>query len=75
MNQLTTSPKPAPLLSKGVNTPEPKYIRPADAAARISATPAFIYKLMKSGALKSHTLGKARLIKTADLDQLVEANT
>ena len=62
-----------PFLSKGVNTLEPKYLRPADAAARICATRAFIYKLMKSGALKSHTLGKARLIKTADLDQLVEA--
>ena len=72
MNQLTTSPKPSPLLAKGVKTPEPKYIRPADAAARISATSAFIYKLMKSGDLKSHTLGKARLIKVTDLDQLVE---
>ena len=54
---------------------EPKYLRPAEAAARISVTPAFLYKVIAQGALKSHTLGKVRLIKVADLDQLVEGDT
>jgi excisionase family DNA binding protein len=68
-----TQPKKSPLLPKGVYT-EPKYLRPSEAAVRISATPAFIYKLLKNGSLRSHKLGKARLIKATDIDQLVEGN-
>jgi len=69
----TTQTKHTPFLPKGVYT-EPKYLKPDEAASRISVSPAFIYKLMKQGKLISHKLGKSRLIKTADLDQLVESN-
>ena len=51
---------------------EPKYLRPEQAAQRISATRAFIYSLMNSKKLKSHTVGRARFIKTSDIDALIE---
>lgn len=53
---------------------DPKYLRPEQAAQYISATRAFIYSLLKEKKLKSHTVGRARLIKVADLESLVEAN-
>ena len=71
MNNTTTT---SPFLSQGVITPEPKYLRPAQAAHRISVTQSTIYKLLKAGSLRSHKLGKNRLIKVSDLDQLVESN-
>jgi len=60
-------------LPKGVYT-EPKYLRPLEAAQRISVTREMIYQLVKSGSLKSYTVGACRLIKVSDLDQLVEGN-
>jgi len=59
-------------LAQGVNTPT--YLRPKEAAIRISVTPAFIYKLLKQGQLKSYGLGRTRLIKVIDLDTLVESH-
>jgi excisionase family DNA binding protein len=61
-------------LPKGVYTTEPKYLRPLEAAQRISVTREKIYQLVKSGSLKSYTVGACRLIKVSDLDQLVEGN-
>ena len=65
--------KSGPFLPRVEQAREPKYLRPDEAAARVSVTPAFIYKLMKQGTLSFHNLGKARLIKVTDLDQLVES--
>jgi excisionase family DNA binding protein len=68
------SPAKLPARSKKhLQITEPKYIRPDAAASRISVTPAYIYKLMADGSLPFYNLGRTRLIKVSDLDQLVES--
>lgn len=58
------------VLSQGVYT-KPQYIRPAEAANHLSISRPTIYKMMKTGILKSHKLMGSRLINVDDIRQLL----
>lgn len=55
-------------------THKPAYLRPLEAANYISTSLSSIYRLMHSKQLKSYKINGTRLIKIADLENLVEAN-
>jgi excisionase family DNA binding protein len=55
-------------------THKPAYLRPSEAANYISTSLSSIYRLMTSKQLKSYKINGTRLIKVADLENLVEAN-
>ena len=58
------------ILSKGVYT-EAKYLKPAEAAAHMNLSRQTIYKMMKTGVLKSRKVMGSRLIAREDIDQLL----
>jgi excisionase family DNA binding protein len=55
-------------------THKPAYLRPLEAAAYISTSLSSIYRLMTTKQLRSYKINGTRLIKVADLENLVEAN-
>ena len=61
------------ILSKGVYT-EPKFFKPAEAATHLNLSRTTIYKMMKTGVLKTHKVMGSRLIARADIDQLLSSN-
>lgn len=61
------------VLSKGVYT-EPKYLKPADAANHMNLSRQTIYKMMKTGVLKSRKVMGSRLIARVDIDQLLSSS-
>jgi excisionase family DNA binding protein len=52
--------------------PSPQYLRPAKAAVYLQVTRSTIYRLMSEKKLKSYLVGGTRLLKTSDIDALVE---
>ena len=58
------------VLSQGVYT-EPKFLKPAEAATHMNLSRGTIYKMMKTGVLKSRKVMGSRLIARADIDQLL----
>ena len=44
--------------------------RPAEAAEALSVSRAFIYKMLDNGTLRSHTIGRARLIPADELKRV-----
>jgi excisionase family DNA binding protein len=52
----------------------PRYLRPAEAADYLSVGTSTLYRLIARKQIKVASLAGVRLIRTVDLDALVEAN-
>jgi hypothetical protein len=62
-----------PTIKQQHMTNKPAYLRPRDAANHICTSLSSIYRLMQNKQLKSYKINGTRLIKVADLENLIEA--
>jgi excisionase family DNA binding protein len=53
----------------------PQYLRPAQAAERMSVSLSTVYRMLASKALRSTRIGRIRLIKVESIDNMISACT